>query len=231
MKNKEIWFKLIFTFTFIGLSIFIILSDWAKKNITNTSIALILVSFIPWILKYIKSMEIFGVKTELFSKQEIEKVENIVKNIEDKNIEDKNIEKKNIEEINENNRIDLKKDNEELVILESLFSISEASDLITKLVLTRFELEKLIKKVCKKYNVSSIGTIQSISQRLYKNDYIDRNEFEAINEILPILNKAIHSDIKNVNKEQLLWVVEKGTALLVYMELRYKGLKGYAIIR
>lgn len=222
MKDKEIWFKIIFSFTFVGIAIFMILSDWAKQNITNTSIALILIAFLPWILKYIKSMEFFGIKTELFSKQEIDKVNEVVKDIE-KADDEENIEPVSTDKV--------KIEDEKIVVIESINSISEANDLITKLVLTRFELEKLMKKFCDKYNVSSIGTIQSIAQRLYKNNYIDRSEYEAINEILPILNKAIHSDIDNIDKEQLLWVVEKGSSLLVHLELNYNDLRGFATIK
>ena len=38
-------------------------------------------------------------------------------------------------------------------------------------------------------------------------------------DLLPILNKAVHSDISNVDFEDLQWVIDKGTKLLVHLDI------------
>lgn len=79
MKDKTIYFKVVFSITFFGIFIFMICSEWAKENINALSIGILLIAFLPWIIKYIKSVEMFGVKAEIISEKEMNKVDDMIK--------------------------------------------------------------------------------------------------------------------------------------------------------
>ena len=81
MRKGSFWFKIIFSTFFFILAIVIILFDWAKENITGMVITLFIVAFLPWIIKYVKSVDAFGVKVELVSEQQKKKIDEIIEPI------------------------------------------------------------------------------------------------------------------------------------------------------
>ncbi len=216
MKKNNIIFKSIFSLTFIVIAILITCFEWAKVNINNTVIILVCISFLPWIINYIKSLEVFGMKLELLSDRKKEEIE------------------KNILEITSQENINMvaKEDNKDYqnkntILLESTWKIFLEDDKIIKLVLTRVELEKLIKQFCQKLKLNTNGTIKSMALELYNHKIIGASEYKLINDMIPILNKAIHSDIKSLNEEDIDWTIDSGISLLSLLEYTYKTQKKY----
>ena len=207
MKDKTIYFKVVFSITFFGLFIFMICSEWAKENINALSIGILLIAFLPWIIKYIKSVEMFGVKAEIISEKEMNKVDDMIK----PNIikETENI----INGIEESN--------------QTIHCVINAQDSISMLVLGRYELEKIIRKLAEKYALEASKPVYGICKELNEKDYISDNEYAIIKEILPILNKAIHSQIENVDERQIEWIRNKIIVILEHLDYRYKTNKDF----
>jgi len=221
MKDKTICFKLIFTSTFIGLFIFMICSEWAKENINNRSIAILLIAFLPWIIKYIKSIEMFGIKAELVSEKKMKEVDDIMQTITKEEIDKTFSNDSDDEEKNKD-----KKDNT-IIHCDIYDSVLNAEDSISKLVLGKYELEKIIKKIAKKYNISTSMHTTLICKELYNQKYISDKEYSIIKEILPILNKAIHSEIDSVDEGQIDWIKNKIIMILDHLDYRYKTGKDF----
>lgn len=207
MKDKTIYFKVVFSITFFGFFIFMICSEWAKENINALSIGILLIAFLPWIIKYIKSVEMFGVKAEIISEKEMNKVDDMIK----PNIikETENI----INGIEESNQT---------IHCDAYNSVINAQDSISMLVLGRYELEKIIRKLAEKYDLEASKSVYGICKELHEKDYISDNEYAIIKEILPILNKAIHSQIENVDERQIEWIRNKIIVILEHLDYRYK---------
>ena len=108
-------------------------------------------------------------------------------------------------------------------------SILNSDDEISKLVLGRYEIEKIIRKLSEKNNldISAKSTI-SLAKELYKNKYISSNEYESIEELMPILNKAIHSNLNDVDQSQIDWIIQKVIRIIEYLDYRYVTGKDYA---
>lgn len=211
--NKDNVFKFIFSGTFITLAILMICFEWFKSRIDVTIIALFVIAFLPWLAKYVKSLEAFGIKTELVSSDKKEEIE---KNSSKLNIEEKEIIKTDV-------KIDKTKpigSEENPFVIESINSIQQSKDIIEKLVLIRYGIEKELKTLCKNNNLQySKQSIRNIVEILRKNIILKDNVCNLILDLLPILNKAVHSDISNINEEDLQWVIDKGIAILIYLEI------------
>ena len=225
MKNNNLIFKVLFSSVFILLAVLIVMFDWFRDRIDNRVIALALISFIPWIIKYLKSLEAFGVKAELVSEEQKTKVEiNMEKMNETKSINQPNIES-NIDfdkDVITFNNYKYTKDNKEAILLmESLVEIEDTDDILTKLVLSRVQIEKIIKLMCKENDIQ-FSTIKRSSEILYEKNIIKEYEYNLINLLLPILNKAIHSDLDSTNFNDIYWVVEKCLLLLEHLEILFK---------
>lgn len=137
MRKGLLCFKVIFTIFFFGMAIFIILSDWAKDNINGMVISLFLISSLPWIIDNIKSFDAFGVKVELVSEQQKKKIDEIIEPIS----------KEEIDSILNDNKY---KKEKEIYQCNAINSILNSDDEISKLVLGRYEIEKIIRKLSKK---------------------------------------------------------------------------------
>ena len=181
MENKDTVFKIIFSATFVLLAILMVFIDWFKNRIDFTIISLIMIAYLPWVVKYIKRLEAFGVKADLVTE---EKKEEINKNIEKISPNITNI---NISNSNQNDIID----NTKLITFESINSINEINDTIQKLVLLRYQIENILKKY----------------------------EVNLINDLLPVLNKAVHADLNQLYEVD--WVISNGIALLAQLENIY----------
>lgn len=216
MSKSSFWFKIIFSTFFFILAIVIILFDWAKENINGMVITLFIIAFLPWIIKYVKSVDAFGVKVELVSEQQKKKIDEIIEPIS----------KEEIDSILNDNKY---KKEKEIYQCNAINSILNSDDEISKLVLGRYEIEKIIRKLSEKNNldISAKSTIY-LARELYKNKYISSNEYESIEELMPILNKAIHSNLNDVDQSQIDWIIQKVIRIIEYLDYRYVTGKDYA---
>ncbi len=209
MENKDTVFKIIFSATFVLLAILMVFIDWFKNRIDFTIISLIMIAYLPWVVKYIKRLEAFGVKADLVTE---EKKEEINKNIEKISPNITNI---NISNSNQNDIID----NTKLITFESINSINEINDTIQKLVLLRYQIENILKKLCTKEKIDSFRNIRDMSKKLYDKKILKKYEVNLINDLLPVLNKAVHADLNQLYEVD--WVISNGIALLAQLENIY----------
>lgn len=196
-------FKIIFSCTFIILGILKISNDWFQKRIDATVIAIFLISFLPWIARYLKSLEAFGVKADFaIPDNKKKKVEETIEKIENKPKNNINI------NINEN---------------EVINDIYELSDKNTRLVLIRYEIEKQLKVLCNKNGIDSFRmSIKYLVDNLRQKKVITSDMANLILDILPILNNAVHSNNFTIYPNDFEWVNEKGIKLIVYLKLLSK---------
>lgn len=226
MNNKDLIFKIIFSSIFLILAIFVIFFDWFKSRIDGVVITLFLIAFLPWLAKYVKSLEAFGIKTELITP---EKKNEIEKNSLSISTNDKEV-------INNNFKIDKSKpigSEENPIMIDSINPIYDSNDIIEKLVLLRYEIEKNLKILCKKNNITISNkslSIKSIVELLRKDNILNNNVCNLILDLLPILNKAVHSDITNVDEGVLDWVVEKGIKLLMHLDIIIQNPDAYWMV-
>ena len=213
LMNKDNIFKFIFSGTFVCIAVLMICFDWFRARIDVTVIALFVIAFLPWLAKYVKSLEAFGIKTELIS---LDKKEEMEENISKLNVEEKEVIKSDI-------KIDKTKpigSEENPFIIESINSIYESKDIIEKLVLIRYGIEKGLKTLCRNNNLHySKQSIRNIIDVLRRNKVLKNNTCNLILDLLPILNKAVHSDISNIYENDLQWVIDKGIAILIHLEI------------
>ena len=190
--------------------------DWAKENITGMVITLFIIAFLPWIIKYVKSVDAFGVKVELVSEQQKKKIDEIIEPIS----------KEEIASILNGNKY---KKQKKIYQCNAINSILNSDDEISKLVLGRYEIEKIIRKLSEKNNldISAKSTI-SLAKELYKNKYISSNEYDSIEELMPILTKAIHRNLNDVDQSQIDWIIQKVIRIIEYLDYRYVTGKDYA---
>lgn len=222
--NKDNIFKYIFSGTFISLAILMTCFDWFKTRIDGTIIALFVIAFLPWLANYVKSLEAFGIKTELISSKEKDKIE---ENSLKLSTNDKEVIKTDF-------KLDKTKpigSEENPFVIESINSIYDAKDNIEKLVLIRHGIEKELKVLCKNNNIPyAKQNIRTIVETLRKKKLLKNNACNLILDLLPILNKAVHSDISNINEEDIQWVIEKGIAILMHLEIIIQSPDAYWII-
>lgn len=213
MNKSDKIFKIIFSGTFIILAVLMICFDWFKAKIDITIIALFMIAFLPWLAKYVKSLEAFGIKTELVT---LEKKNEIEVNSLKMSTDDKQIIKKDFK-IDKTKPIGSEKNP---IMVESINSICGSNDIIEKLVLLRYGIEKNLKILSKNNNLSTSNLgIRAMVELLRKNGILKNNVCNLVFDLLPILNKAVHSDISNIDFEDLQWVIDKGTKLLVHLDI------------
>lgn len=188
-------YKIIFTLIFLLLALSISIFPWAKENIDNKVLFLIIFSLMPWF--NIRTLEIFGFgKVELVSKEEKEQTEKIIDNIkEDKFKNIKNLETDIISMIN--------------LIPEPRF----------KLVAIRVELERFLNEIAEKHNIKRQIPNKNLAQLLFDDQIIGKNDYELIRVLWPILNRAVHSDIQKIDFSEMIWAITTGTFLLERIEL------------
>lgn len=201
MKNV---FKILFSCFFIVLAILYIVSEWLNDRIDTIFIALILIAILPWIAKYIKSLEAFGIKTELVSLDKKETIEEELQTINN----------------NENMNSLQKSNNDSAKVYENTNSIYEAVDTVEKLVLLRHEIEKSLIKICKKNCIEfkSKG-IKHLTEILRNKKVLENNVANVILDLLPILNEAVHSHIDDIKVSDADWIVETGISLIRYLDV------------
>lgn len=158
-------FKILFSLTFAILVV--VYTFFPIIKIDTTTIILVLMVFVPWIVHYLKSIEINGIgKVELITKSEKEELENSAEKININNIER---------------------------IRNRYISIEDPK---LSLAALRIDIEERLNKIAQQNHINkySRGIIQ-LSNQLYETSLIDSNEYAIIRDIIGILNKAVHSDL------------------------------------
>lgn len=225
MKNNV--FKYVFSGIFLLIAVLMVFFDWFKNRIDSTIIILVLIAFIPWLVNYIKSLEAFGMKVDLLSPEKKDKIEEEMQNIPKEVIKEENI-------INNNIKIDKSKpigSEENPLLIESMDVISKTNNPIEKMVLIRYEIEKELKILCRINNIQTYQqTIRQMIKELRNNKILDNSVANLLLDILPILNKAVHSEIKNIDANDLEWIIDKGSKLVLHLEIISKDPSKYWII-
>lgn len=225
--NKDNYFKFFFSGTFVILALLMICFDCFREKIDATVITLFVIAFLPWLVRYVKSFEGFGIKTELVAYEEKEKIEKAMDKLSSTSSQEDNI-------VNKNIVIDKTKpigSEENPLLIESIDAIEKTINPIEKMVLIRYEIEKELKILCRINNLqTSQRTIRQMIRDLRENKILDNVVSNLLLDIFPILNKAVHADIDNTDFADLEWIIEKGTALVMHLEIISKDPSKYWMI-
>ena len=217
MKENKV-FKYVFTATFVLLAILMIASTKIKSRIDATVIIVLLIAYLPWLSKYIKSLEAFGAKIELLSDEKKEKLQENVNKLEKNS-------SKNIKPVTKNtktkanNQSTTRKEPLEIeVALEEAYS-DETRDPIEKILLMRYELRNRLKEICIKNNIDDEGrSVTGLAYVLNEKNLIMKDALDLIVEIAPLMNRIINSDINAISNEDINWVMETGRILIGYLK-------------
>lgn len=177
-------FKIIFSLIFTILVI--IYTFIPSIKIDSTTIILVLMIFVPWIIKYLKSLELNGIgKVELITKEE------------------KSLLDTKMEEIKFVNTNDIK--NKYLNMEDPKLSLASL----------RIDIEERLNKIAEKSNINKhpMG-INKLANVLYEKTLIDNNEFMILKDIIGILNKAVHSKLDDYDIQSYNYIIEIGVKLI-----------------
>ncbi len=191
------WFKLIFSLTFFVMAI--IYTFFKNIKIDATTIVLVLMIFLPWIVKYLKSLELNGIgKIELISEEERQRLNEKVNKIENNN---------NLIEIEEKY---LKFDDMKLSLAALRIDIEEKLQKIAQ----RNQEEKL-QKIAQRnqLNANRYG-IMKLSSLLYDHGCINNSEYTIIKDIIEILNKAVHSRLEDYDLKSYNSIIKIASKLI-----------------
>lgn len=169
----------IFFVVFILISLLLVIFPGLDKRFSIKVLVLIGISFLPWFLKYIKSLEINGVlNIEFFPKEKI-------KEIEDKSFEIKmEIEDENITEIPINiNEV----------------TIDTTSDFLFKYI----GVEKKLRNIADNNQIKSAKSIKQLSKELVDAGIINKNIYSLICDISPLRNEIVHNGIDRITPRDL----------------------------
>lgn len=186
-------FKIIVSLAFMAVFFARIFKpEW---NIDSTSIILLTLAFVPWFMQYIKTLEINGIgKVELIGKAEKEKIE--------KKAADAGM---------------IKSEQNKKEIDASKYSFYNLRYTDAKLALAglRIEIENTLRKIAQNNGMDvSYAGLGKMTDILSKHQLITNNERAIIYDITGILNKAVHSQLKEYQMESIDWVFDMGLDIL-----------------
>lgn len=204
---KKNIFKIIFSIIFFIFAILYLFSKYFNSRIDTIFIFLMLLGFLPWLAKYIKSIEAFGIKSELVSDDKKEKIDEELSEIHSDSVDGNEFANYRNNVINNN--------------LNNIFdynSLVSVTDSISKLVLCRVEIENKLKLICKNNGISynKKDSLRSIVYLLRKKEVLVRDVANVMLDLLPILNDAVHSNV-NSNYSDLEWVIDKCEYIIDYL--------------
>ncbi len=179
------WFKLIFSLTFFVMAI--IYTFFKNIKIDATTIVLVLMIFLPWIVKYLKSLELNGIgKIELISEEERQRLNEKVNKIE-----------------NNNNSIEIEE------------KYLNFDDMKLSLAALRIDIEEKLQKIAQKnqLNANRYG-IMKLSSLLYDHGCINNSEYTIIKDIIGILNKAVHSRLEDYDLKSYNSIIKIASKLI-----------------
>lgn len=179
------WFKIIFSLTFFVMTI--IYTFFKNIKIDNITIILVLMIFLPWIIKYLKSLELNGIgKIELISEEERQRLNEKVNKIE-----------------NNNNLIEIED------------KYLNFDDMKLSLAALRIDIEEKLQKIAEKNQLrANRYGIMKLSNLLYSNGCINDSEYMIIKDIIGILNKAVHSDLENYDLKSYNSIIKIASKLI-----------------
>ncbi len=172
-----------------------------RVKIDYISLILIAMASLPWLMPYIKTLEINGLgklETKTIATKE----------------QKKEIEK-TMEEVESANEIDDIENNTEYVFYNLRNTDSKLS-----LAGMRIELERLLRHIAElnSIDVSRQYSLSKLSQELNKHGVISDIELKAVKEISQVLNRAVHSELNSDDLENLDWIFDYGMVLIYALE-------------
>ena len=201
MKKSKVALSIIITALFVALAILHVV--FPKASIDSTFIILIIFALMPWLIPYIKTLEISGIgKVELIYRETQVKMQ--------ENIQNLNLEAVEVDNLTAQ-RID-----------GSLDDIVRGDPKLA-LVSLRIELEKTLRAIAEKNNVQfyrcGLGKLASI---LLNDKLINSDEYALLRDLIPPLNSAAHGDIDKYTFDSIIWTLEVGVGLLNSMKTRHE---------
>lgn len=225
-KNSCNKSRYIISLSFVILALLMIFSDWFQERINSRVIVLLIIAYIPWLSKYIKSFEGFGVKAELINEEQKKEIDAKVKEIKDTKLDKKKMVDSDVE-IDKTKPIGSKKNP---FIIESLAAIENIDDPVQKLVLIRYEIEKKLRLICRINNINTKNlTIRRMVDVLKDDNILETEICDLIIDILPFLNSAAHSNIDYLNKKDYDLIIKAGKIIVKYLEIKAKAPNKYWI--
>lgn len=225
-KNSWNISRYIISLSFVILALLMIFSNWFQERINSRVIVLLIIAYTPWLSKYIKSFEGFGVKAELINEEQKKEIDAKVKEIKDTKLDKKKMVANDVE-IDKTKPIGSKKNP---FIIESLVAIENIDDPVQKLVLIRYEMEKKLRLICRINNINTRNLTIRRMVDVLKNDNILETEIcDFIIDILPLLNNIMHSNMDYLNKEDYDLIIKAGKIIIKYLEIKSKAPNNYWI--
>lgn len=225
-KNSWNISRYIISLSFVILALLMIFSNWFQERINSRVIVLLIIAYTPWLSKYIKSFEGFGVKAELINEEQKKEIDAKVKEIKDTKLDKKKMVANDVE-IDKTKPIGSKKNP---FIIESLVAIENIDDPVQKLVLIRYEMEKKLRLICRINNINTRNLTIRRMVDVLKNDNILETEIcDLIIDILPLLNNIMHSNMDYLNKKDYDLIIKAGKIIIKYLEIKSKAPNKYWI--
>ena len=206
MKKSNNIFNFIFLLSFLFIAFLLILFPDLNERFTIKVLVLIGIGFFPWFIKYIKSLEINGiVKVDFFSKEKVyeleEKTENIQKEIEEL---PNNKQKSKMEIAIEENRIALEESNK---ITQKFLETISGNDFVRKLAyefLAKYtSVEKMLRYLAESNNINEKYSLRNIVNALIKENVIDKNIYNLLEDVKPIRNEIVHNGVDRIMKREI----------------------------
>lgn len=173
----------------------------SKVKIDYISLILIVMASLPWLMPYIKTLEINGLgklETNTIATKE-----------------QKNEIQKTMEEVESINEIDDIENNNEYV-----FYNLRNTDSKLALAGMRIEIERLLRNIAElnSIDISRQFSLTKLTQELNKHGVISDTELKAVKDISQILNRAVHSELSSDDLENLDWIFDYGMVLIYTLE-------------
>ena len=209
MKNNK--FGIIFTLFFFIIALLKVFCNYFNERIDSIVVILLFIASIPWISKYLKSIEIFGTKFELVTSEKKREIDNKQKEVES-SVNKTNSKNKNNPKSKENKKI-TDYDNSQIDNLKN-----NENDAIVFLVEIRFEIVKKIMALSKinKINLNDDSFV-IILNNLVNSNILSAEMYSIIINVWPILDRAVHSRSNKYKNDDLNWLIDKTTLILKYL--------------
>lgn len=218
--------RYIISLSFVILALLMIFSNWFQERINSRVIVLLIIAYTPWLSKYIKSFEGFGVKAELINEEQKKEIDAKVKEIKDTKLDKKKMVANDVE-IDKTKPIGSKKNP---FIIESLVAIENIDNPVQKLVLIRYEMEKKLRLICRINNIYTKNlTIRRMVDVLKDDNILETEICDLIIDILPLLNNIMHSNMDCLNKKDYDLIIKAGKIIVKYLEIKAKAPNKYWI--
>lgn len=184
-------FKILMSITFLIL--LVVKMFCSTIEVDTTTIILAILIFLPWIIQYIKSLEINGIgKLELVDNQTKEELVANAKNVGTDKVSSDDYQR---------------------------YSFYRLKDDDTKLAMAalRIEIENQLRIIADNYqvNTNKIG-LYKLAKELYLRERLDRNEMMIIQDLSNVLNKAVHSQLNEYSSYE--WIFDIGLKLVRSLE-------------